>query len=131
MTRRRDARLFFEQQLAGATRGFHDRFDECDAEFAFFEFENAVDGATRWSSHGVFKKGRVIARFQHNTCRAFHRLRCKKGRYIPRQTDLHASFGKALPVLEHRLILRPEFEIEGLSVPEVIQQILQQIAVPR
>ena len=39
--------------------------------------------------------------------------------------------GMAVPVLEHRLILRPEFEIEGLSVPEVIQQILQQIAVPR
>ena len=37
----------------------------------------------------------------------------------------------ALPVLEHRIILRPEFEIEGLSVSEVIQQILQQIAVPR
>src|SRR5439155_26776104 len=37
----------------------------------------------------------------------------------------------AVPVLEHRLILRPEFEIEGLSVPEVIQQMLQQIAVPR
>jgi MoxR-like ATPase len=37
----------------------------------------------------------------------------------------------ATPVLEHRLILRPEFEIEGLSVAEVIQQILQQIAVPR
>ena len=37
----------------------------------------------------------------------------------------------ALPVLEHRLILRPEFEIEGLPVAEVIQQILQQIAVPR
>jgi MoxR-like ATPase len=37
----------------------------------------------------------------------------------------------ALPVLEHRIILRPEFEIEGLSVAEVIQQILQQIAVPR
>ena len=34
-------------------------------------------------------------------------------------------------VLEHRLILRPEFEIEGLTVLEVIQQILQQIAVPR
>ena len=34
-------------------------------------------------------------------------------------------------VLEHRLILRPEFEIEGLTVAEVIQQILQQIAVPR
>jgi len=37
----------------------------------------------------------------------------------------------AVAVLEHRLILRPEFEIEGLSVVEVIQQILQQIAVPR
>src|SRR5262245_61884564 len=37
----------------------------------------------------------------------------------------------AQPVLEHRLILRPEFEIEGLTVPEVIQQILQQVAVPR
>src|SRR5215469_7263940 len=39
--------------------------------------------------------------------------------------------GMAQPVLEHRLILRPEFEIEGLSIAEVIQQILQQIAVPR
>ena len=37
----------------------------------------------------------------------------------------------ASPVLEHRLILRPEFEIEGLSVPEVVQQVLQQITVPR
>jgi len=37
----------------------------------------------------------------------------------------------AVAVLEHRLILRPEFEIEGLTVGEVIQQVLQQIAVPR
>jgi len=37
----------------------------------------------------------------------------------------------ATPVLEHRIILRPEFEIEGLSVAEVIQSILQEIAVPR
>jgi len=37
----------------------------------------------------------------------------------------------AVPVLEHRLILRPEFEIEGRTVPEVIQEVLQQIAVPR
>lgn len=36
-----------------------------------------------------------------------------------------------LPVLEHRLILRPEYEIEGLSIPEVIQNILQEITVPR
>jgi MoxR-like ATPase len=37
----------------------------------------------------------------------------------------------ALPVLEHRLILRPEFEIEGVSVAEVIGKILQEVAVPR
>jgi MoxR-like ATPase len=37
----------------------------------------------------------------------------------------------AVPVLEHRLILRPEFEIEGLSIGEVIRSILQQVAVPR
>lgn len=36
----------------------------------------------------------------------------------------------AMPVLEHRLILRPEFEIEGLTINEVIQNILQEIAVP-
>ena len=37
----------------------------------------------------------------------------------------------AIPVLEHRLILRPEYELEGLAVTEVIQKILQEIAVPR
>ncbi len=37
----------------------------------------------------------------------------------------------AVPVLEHRLVLRPEFEIEGMTVPEVIQRILQEVAVPR
>ena len=37
----------------------------------------------------------------------------------------------ARPVLDHRLILRPEFEIEGLTVFEVIQRILDEVAVPR
>ena len=37
----------------------------------------------------------------------------------------------AVAVLAHRLILRPEFEVEGLSVAEVIGAILQQVAVPR
>jgi MoxR-like ATPase len=35
------------------------------------------------------------------------------------------------PVLEHRILLRPEFEIEGHTVPEVIQEILREVAVPR
>ena len=37
----------------------------------------------------------------------------------------------AAPVLEHRLILRPEYEIDGLSPMEVIDGILGEIAVPR
>jgi MoxR-like ATPase len=37
----------------------------------------------------------------------------------------------AYPVLEHRLILRPEYEIEGLTIKEVIENILKEIAVPR
>lgn len=37
----------------------------------------------------------------------------------------------ALPVLGHRIILRPEYEIEGLSINEVIERILQEVTVPR
>ncbi|MBA4388795.1 MAG: magnesium chelatase [Verrucomicrobia bacterium] len=37
----------------------------------------------------------------------------------------------AVPVLMHRLILRPEFEIEGLTVDEVIHRIQEEVAVPR
>jgi MoxR-like ATPase len=37
----------------------------------------------------------------------------------------------ALPVLGHRIILRPEYEMEGLAIDEVIQQILQEVTVPR
>ncbi|MCP4641601.1 MAG: MoxR family ATPase, partial [bacterium] len=37
----------------------------------------------------------------------------------------------ACPVLQHRLILRPEYEIEGMTVPEVIGKILEEVAVPR
>lgn len=37
----------------------------------------------------------------------------------------------ATPVLAHRLVLRPEFEIEGLTVEEVIQELLTTVTVPR
>jgi MoxR-like ATPase len=36
----------------------------------------------------------------------------------------------AVPVLEHRLILRPEFEIEGMTAAEAVQKILEGVAVP-
>ena len=37
----------------------------------------------------------------------------------------------ARAVLEHRLILRPEFEVEGMSPVEIIQAILERVSVPR
>jgi len=36
----------------------------------------------------------------------------------------------AAPVLEHRLILRPEFEIEGMTTGEAVQKIIEGVAVP-
>ena len=35
------------------------------------------------------------------------------------------------PVLSHRLILRPEYEIEGIRVEEVIDEILKKCEIPR
>lgn len=39
--------------------------------------------------------------------------------------------GLADAVLGHRLILRPEFEIEGVTVAEVVGKLLEQVPVPR
>jgi MoxR-like ATPase len=36
----------------------------------------------------------------------------------------------ARPVLEHRLILRPEFEIEGMTAAEAVDKIVESVAVP-
>jgi MoxR-like ATPase len=35
------------------------------------------------------------------------------------------------PVIGHRLVLRPEYEIEGVTLAEVVGKILEQVAVPR
>ena len=35
------------------------------------------------------------------------------------------------PVLGHRLVLRPEYEIEGVTIAEVIAKLLEKVAVPR
>jgi MoxR-like ATPase len=39
--------------------------------------------------------------------------------------------GLAAPVLGHRLVLRPEYEVEGVTIGEVIGKILEQVTVPR
>jgi len=37
----------------------------------------------------------------------------------------------AIPVLGHRMVLRPEFEMEGVEIPEVINAVLAAVEVPR
>jgi MoxR-like ATPase len=37
----------------------------------------------------------------------------------------------AAPVLEHRILLRPESELEGVRIPEVLDRILHEVPVPR
>jgi MoxR-like ATPase len=42
--------------------------------------------------------------------------------------DVRAMAG---PVLEHRLILRPEYELDGMGTGEVVRRLLEGVAVPR
>jgi MoxR-like ATPase len=42
--------------------------------------------------------------------------------------DVRALAG---PVLEHRLVMRPEYEIEGLAMGDVLDRILRDVTVPR
>jgi MoxR-like ATPase len=51
-----------------------------------------------------------------------------QGRDFVTPDDIRAM---ASPVLEHRLIIRPEFEIEGLDEREVVNKILAEVPVPR
>ena len=37
----------------------------------------------------------------------------------------------AEPVIGHRIVLRPEFEIEGVTITEVIEKIFEQVTIPR
>jgi len=51
-----------------------------------------------------------------------------QGRDFVTPDDIRAM---AYPVLSHRLVLRPEYEIEGVTIREAVSKLLQSIAVPR
>jgi len=57
--------------------------------------------------------------------RAFATLR---GRDFVTPDDIRTMVG---PVLSHRVVLRPEYEIEGVTVDEAIRKLLEAVAVPR
>ena len=51
-----------------------------------------------------------------------------EGRDFVTPDDIRAM---TLPVLSHRIVLRPEYEIEGMTVGESIEKLLEKVAVPR
>ncbi|QRY79432.1 MoxR family ATPase [Pseudomonas sp. PDNC002] len=61
-------------------------------------------------------------------------VRCARARALLRSGDFVIPDdvkGSALAVLRHRVRLSPELEIEGLSVDQVLQQLLDQVPAPR
>ncbi len=51
-----------------------------------------------------------------------------QGRDFVTPDDVRAM---AYPVLTHRLVLRPEYEIEGVTIEESVAKLLEKVAVPR
>jgi hypothetical protein len=51
----RISRLLLEEQFPGSLFGFHHSFDERNAQFALFEFQNAIDRAPGRRSHSVLE----------------------------------------------------------------------------
>jgi len=61
-------------------------------------------------------------------------VRCARARALLRGGDFVVPDdvkGCALAVLRHRVRLSPELDIEGTSVDQLLQQLLEQIAAPR
>ncbi len=78
------------------------------------DHENVLVGAGPRATQGLVLASRALAALD--------------GRDFVSPDDVRAV---ALPVLEHRLILRPESEIEGVQTPEVVVGILHEVPVPR
>jgi len=91
---RRTPKSFFEEEFSGTVRGFDYGFDQGDAEFAFFEFEDPINGASGGGGDGIFQERGVIAGVENHAGGTFHGLRGEKRSNIARQADLDASFGE-------------------------------------
>ena len=61
---------------------------------AFFELENAVNGAAGRGGDGVLQQCGVVASFEDHTGGAFHSLCGQQRGYIARQTDFNSGFGE-------------------------------------
>jgi hypothetical protein len=83
-------------EFFGALGGAFDGFDEGDAEAAFFEFEDAVDGAAGRGGDLVFEQGGVVAGFEDHFGGAESGLGGEQGGDVAGQADVDAGFGEGL-----------------------------------
>jgi MoxR-like ATPase len=104
---------------------FRQRVRKVKVEEGIVAYVQKVLGGTRRSPHlhlGVSPRG-GIALLKTSQC-----LAAMRGRDFIVPDDIKEM---ALPVLRHRVILRPEAELEGLTPDRVLLQILEGIPVPR
>jgi hypothetical protein len=87
-------RLIGEEKFLGALRGFDDGFDEGDAKLAFFELEDAIDGAAGGSGDGVFEKSGMRAGFENDLGGAEGGLGGEKSGEFAGEAHFDAAFGE-------------------------------------
>src|SRR5215469_4346948 len=83
-----------EGEFLRPLRGFDYRLNEGDAQFSFFQFEDAVDGAAGGSGDGVFEQRRVVAGFEDDGGGAEGGLGSKQRGNVAGQADLDTGFGQ-------------------------------------
>jgi MoxR-like ATPase len=104
---------------------FRQRVSQVRVEEGIVAYVQKLLAGTRRSPHlhlGVSPRG-GIALLRTSQC-----LAAVGGRDFVVPDDVKEM---ALPVLRHRVILRPEAELEGLTIDRVLSQILEGIPVPR
>jgi len=114
-------------RLAGedAIVRFQRRIDQVQVEEGIVAYVQSLLEGTRRSPHlhlGASPRG-GISLLKTSQC-----LAAMRGRDFIVPDDIKDM---ALPVLRHRVILRPEAELEGLTADRVLSQILEGIPVPR
>ena len=92
---------------------------------ALVEYVVQVVRRTRTDDHVLVGAG---PRATQSLLRAARAWAAISGRDFVSPDDVRAV---ALPVLEHRLLLRPESELEGVRPAEVLDRILHEVPVPR
>ena len=96
-----------------------------EAESGLIRYVRELAGKTRSSPKLALGGG---PRASINLLLAAKGLAALRGRAFVTPDDVKQM---AKPVLRHRLILQPEAELEGLDSERVVEQVLDQVPVPR